>query len=105
MTTLSRNTGSDSLVIFGYRLVAIVTRFTPTFVVAGLTAVLVPLITVLMRKQRAIVARHMQRIQPDLQGRNLRRAVQKSYESYARYYIETFRLPLLNAKKFKLVYR
>ena len=99
MTTLSRKTGSDSLVIFGYRVVAIVTRFTPTFVVAGLTAVLVPIVTILMRKQRAIVARHMQRIQPDLQGRNLRRAVQKSYQSYARYYIETFRLPLLNAKK------
>ncbi len=52
-----------------------------------------------MRKKRAIVSRHMRRIQPELKERQIRRAVQKSYESYARYYIETFRLPLLNSKQ------
>ena len=52
-----------------------------------------------MRKKRAIVSRHMRRIQPQLSARQIRRAVQKSYESYARYYIETFRLPLLNSKQ------
>lgn len=66
-----------------------------------LASVLVPLISVMMRKQRPIVSHHLQRLQPGLRGRELRRAVQKSYQSYARYYIETFRLPALNAKKFK----
>ena len=52
-----------------------------------------------MRKQRPIVSHHLQRLQPELRGRELRRAVQKSYQSYARYYIETFRLPTLNSKR------
>ena len=75
------------------------TRISPKFVIAVLTAVLVPVVTIAMRKKRTIVSRHMRRIQPQLSDRYIRRAVQKSYESYARYYIETFRLPLLNAKQ------
>ena len=51
-----------------------------------------------MRKQRPIVARNMRRVNPELQGHKLRRAVRKSYESYARYFIETFRLPMLSKK-------
>ena len=74
-------------------------RISPKFVIAVLTAVLVPVVTIAMRKKRTIVSRHMRRIQPQLSDRHIRRAVQKSYESYARYYIETFRLPLLNAKQ------
>ena len=50
----------------------------------------------MIRAQRSTVARHMQRVQPELRGRALRRAVQKSFESYAHYYIETFRMPSLN---------
>lgn len=41
----------------------------------------------------------MRRINPQASARQIRRSVQKSYESYARYYIETFRLPLLNSKQ------
>ena len=99
MTSAPKKKSSDSLVVFGYRSVAALARVTPKFVIALLTAVLVPVVTILMRKKRAIVSRHMRRIQPQLSERQIRRAVQKSYESYARYYIETFRLPLLNSKQ------
>jgi len=99
VTSAPRKKSSDSLVIFGYRSVAVLARVTPKFVIAVLTAMLVPVVTIAMRKKRAIVSRHMQRVQPDLSERQIRRAVQKSYESYARYYIETFRLPLLNSKQ------
>ena len=99
MTSAPKKKSSDSLVVFGYRSVASLARVTPKFVIALLTAVLVPVVTILMRKKRAIVSRHMRRIQPQLSERQIRRAVQKSYESYARYYIETFRLPLLNSKQ------
>jgi len=95
----SHKTGSDLLIIYGYRFVTILTRLIPSFVVSMFASVLVPLISVMMRKQRPIVSHHLQRLQPGLRGRELRRAVQKSYQSYARYYIETFRLPALNAKK------
>ena len=99
MTSAPKKKSSDSLVVFGYRSVAALARVTPKFVIALLTAVLVPVVTISMRKKRAIVSRHMRRIQPQLSARQIRRAVQKSYESYARYYIETFRLPLLNSKQ------
>jgi len=99
VTSAPKKKSSDSLVVFGYRSVAALARVTPKFVIALLTAVLVPVVTISMRKKRAIVSRHMRRIQPQLSERQIRRAVQKSYESYARYYIETFRLPLLNSKQ------
>ncbi len=99
MTPAPKKKRSDSLVVFGYRCVAMLTRISPKFVIAVLTAVLVPVVTIAMRKKRTLVTRHMRRIQPQLSERHIRRAVQKSYESYARYYIETFRLPLLNAKQ------
>lgn len=99
MTSAPKKKSTDSLVVFGYRSVAALARVTPKFVIALLTAVLVPVMTIPMRKKRAIVSRHMRRIQPQLSERQIRRAVQKSYESYARYYIETFRLPLLNSKQ------
>ena len=99
MTPAPKKKRSDSLVVFGYRCVSMLARISPKFVIAVLTAVLVPVVTIAMRKKRTIVSRHMRRIQPQLSERHIRRAVQKSYESYARYYIETFRLPLLNAKQ------
>ena len=99
MTSAPKKKSSDSLVVFGYRSVASLARVTPKFVIALLTAVLIPVVTISMRKKRAIVSRHMRRIQPQLSERQIRRAVQKPYESYARYYIETFRLPLLNSKQ------
>jgi phosphatidylinositol dimannoside acyltransferase len=80
-------------------MIAVLARITPTFVIAMLTAVLVPVVTIPMRKKRAVVSRHMRRVQPELSDRQNRRAVQKSYESYARYYVETFRLPYLNSKQ------
>lgn len=57
------------------------------------------MVTIFLRKKRAVVSRHMRRINPQASARQIRRSVQKSYESYARYYIETFRLPLLNSKQ------
>ena len=99
MTPAPNKKRSDSSVVFGYGCVSMLARISPKFVIAVLTAVLVPVVTIAMRKKRTIVSRHMRRIQPQLSDRYIRRAVQKSYESYARYYIETFRLPLLNVKQ------
>ncbi len=48
--------------------------------------------------KRAIIERHLQRVNPKLRGASLRVAVQQAFDSYARYYVESFRLPSLNAK-------
>ena len=99
-TNPQQKTGSraDALIIFGYRVVSRLTKLIPPNFIAALSAVLVPIVCVFIRSKRDIVGRNMQRVDPSLSGRRLRRTVQKAYESYARYYIETFRLPGLNKK-------
>ena len=99
-TNPQQKTGSrtDALIIFGYRVVSRLTKLIPPNFIAALNAVLVPIVCLFIRSKREIVGHNMQRVDPTLSGRSLRRTVQKAYESYARYYIETFRLPGLNKK-------
>ncbi len=89
---------TDALTIFGYKFVSRLARIIPASAIAVATAVIVPVACAFMRKQRPIVARNMRRVNPELQGHKLRHTVRKSYESYARYFIETFRLPMLSKK-------
>lgn len=44
-------------------------------------------------KRRLLVARNLQRVDPSLRGLPLRRAVTATFESYAAYWLEAFRLP------------
>jgi lauroyl/myristoyl acyltransferase len=46
-------------------------------------------------RRRLLVARNLQRVDPSLQGLALRRAVNATFESYAAYWLEAFRLPKL----------
>jgi KDO2-lipid IV(A) lauroyltransferase len=89
---------TDALIIFGYKVVSRLAKIVPSVVVEILALVLVPAVCVLMRKQRPIVARNLKRVDPSLGGLKLRRAVRRSFESYTRYFIETFRLPALSKK-------
>ena len=45
-----------------------------------------------------MIERHLQRVDPTLRGLRLRRAVQESFDSYARYWIESFRLPAMSKR-------
>jgi KDO2-lipid IV(A) lauroyltransferase len=47
--------------------------------------------------RRDMITRHLRRADPTLRGTRLRRAVQESFDSYARYWLESFRLPYLTA--------
>ncbi|PHX93995.1 MAG: phosphatidylinositol mannoside acyltransferase [Acidimicrobium sp.] len=93
--TVSR---ADALLIFAYKFFSRLTKVMSPDLVARISAVLVPIVCVFMRKQRSIVARNIQRVNPDLRGRQLRRTVRMSYQSYARYFVETFRLPGLDKR-------
>ena len=46
-----------------------------------------------------MVARHQRRVRPELSGRALDRAVDAAFDSYARYWVESFRLPSLGAEE------
>jgi lauroyl/myristoyl acyltransferase len=48
-------------------------------------------------ERRAMIERHLRRVDPTLRGLRLRRAVQEAFDSYARYWLESFRLPNLSA--------
>lgn len=43
--------------------------------------------------RREQMARHLRRVRPDLQGAALDRATRDAFRSYARYWVESFRLP------------
>jgi len=47
----------------------------------------------LAKERRAQVERNLRRVDPTLSGDRLRRLVDETFESYARYYEESFRLP------------
>ena len=53
----------------------------------------------LSKERRMMVARHLQRAAPQLQGRALDRAVDATFGSYARYWVDSFRLPKLSVSK------
>jgi KDO2-lipid IV(A) lauroyltransferase len=46
-----------------------------------------------------MVERHLRRADPTLRGPALRRAVQQAFDSYAQYWVESFRLPGLSAEE------
>ncbi|MEI7547947.1 MAG: hypothetical protein WCK21_07815, partial [Actinomycetota bacterium] len=48
--------------------------------------------------KRAMIERHLQRVNPNLRGASLRVAVHQAFDSYAQYYMESFRLPSLSRK-------
>lgn len=54
-----------------------------------------------MADKRAIVERNLLRVQPHLRGPALSRAVYAAFDSYARYWVETFRLPSLSAREIR----
>jgi KDO2-lipid IV(A) lauroyltransferase len=45
--------------------------------------------------KRRMIARHLRRVNPGLHGNALRAAVQQAFDHYARYYIESFKLPTI----------
>jgi KDO2-lipid IV(A) lauroyltransferase len=88
----------DALTLAAYRLGAAGARFTPG-PLAEVTATAIGVsLAGIMRSRRSMVERHLRRIDPQLRGVALRRAVQASFDSYARYYVESFRLPSLSKR-------
>lgn len=51
------------------------------------------------KERRMLVARHLRRADPTLSGKSLDRAVDATFDSYARYWIDSFRLPQLSVEQ------
>jgi KDO2-lipid IV(A) lauroyltransferase len=49
-------------------------------------------------EKRAMIELHLRKADPTLKGLRLRRAVQEAFDSYARYWLESFRLPTMSKR-------
>jgi KDO2-lipid IV(A) lauroyltransferase len=88
----------DALTMLGYRAASVVARRTPASVAAGASFVAGGSLALALRDRRRIIERHFRRIDPNLDDRALRTAVTGAFNSYARYYLETLRLPALSSE-------
>jgi KDO2-lipid IV(A) lauroyltransferase len=88
---------TDSFTVGGYKLGSLIARATPGFVAQGTVSLLAPGVALSLRSKRAVIERNLQRVDPSLKGLALRRASQRAFDSYMRYYTESFRLPSLSA--------
>lgn len=85
--------------VTGYRLASLAVRGLP----AVAARVVAPTVgfgaSALSADKRAMITRHIRRADPTLGGMRLRRATQEAFDSYTRYFIESFRLPHLPARQ------
>ena len=89
---------TDALTIGAFRTGALAARALPGLAAASLVTPIGLSANFADAERRAMIARHLQRVDPTLSGLALRRAVQGAFDSYARYWIESFRLPRLSAR-------
>jgi KDO2-lipid IV(A) lauroyltransferase len=95
-TPLERFTGAAT--VGGYRTGALMARLLPGFMATGLAQPIGFGASFANVERREMIERHLQRINPELTGYRLRRASQDAFDSYARYWIESLRLPNVSAR-------
>ena len=95
MARSARQELNDTLVVGGYKLGSLLSKGVPGFLSSTVgTAVGLPA-SIGMRDKRKMVERHMRRVKPQATSWEIRRMTQQVFDSYARYYLESFRLPTL----------
>lgn len=92
----SRASANEAAVAKSFKLAAMLARPTPASVAHGAVHAVAPALRFAMRDARKMVERHIRRVDPTLTGFALNRAVRSAFRSYARYYVETFRLPTIS---------
>ena len=75
-----------------------IVRMMPGIVANGLANPLGLGANIVNPQRRAMIERHLRRVNPGWSRWELRRAVQGAFESYTRYWVESFRLPSLSAR-------
>lgn len=89
---------TGALTLGGYRMGSLVARATPAVVTRGTLSLLSPGVALSQPGRREMIERHLRRVDPSLGGLALRRASQRAFDSYLRYYAESFRLPSLSRR-------
>jgi phosphatidylinositol dimannoside acyltransferase len=89
---------ADALTVGSFRTGAAVARFVPGVVAEGLALPIGFGASFANAERRAMVERHMRRVNPNWPNVRIRQAVQGAFDSYTRYWIESLRLPSLSAR-------
>jgi len=87
-----------ALTLGGFRTGALLARAVPGFLADGLATPIGFGASFANAERRAMIERHLRRVKPEWSGWRVRRGVQEAFDSYARYWIESFRLPNLSAR-------
>jgi KDO2-lipid IV(A) lauroyltransferase len=93
-----RESRSDAFTVGSYKLASLLAQATPGPLAYATARVLGFTASASLQSRRAIIEHHIKRVRPDYSPTQVRRAVQGAFDSYARYYVESFRLPTLPAK-------
>jgi KDO2-lipid IV(A) lauroyltransferase len=89
---------SAAVAVGGFRTGALVARVLPGVVADGLATPIGFGASFANAERRAMIERHLRRVDPTLTGWRLRQAVQAAFDSYARYWIESLRLASLSPR-------
>ena len=95
MTSTPRQEISDTLVVGSYKLGSLLSKGIPGFLSGTMGSIIGVPASLGMRDKRKMVERHMRRVRPTASPIEIRRLTQQVFDSYARYYLESFRLPTL----------
>jgi phosphatidylinositol dimannoside acyltransferase len=89
---------SAAVAVGGFRTGALVARVLPRIVADALATPIGFGASFANAERRAMIERHLRRVDPTLAGWRLRQAVQAAFDSYARYWIESLRLASLSPR-------
>ena len=89
----------DSATVSGYKIGSVLSRTVPSPLTGPLGSLLGFPASLSMRSKRAMVERHMRRLRPEARSWEIRRLAQSVFDNYARYYVESFRLPGLSSQQ------
>jgi KDO2-lipid IV(A) lauroyltransferase len=89
---------ADAATVAGFKLGSLAAKMMPAPVAAAAASSLGFGASLASLERRQMIQRHLKRVNPRLTGTALRVATQAAFDSYARYYMESFRLPALSRR-------
>ena len=92
MATL-RESATDTFTVGAYKMASLFAQLTPGPLAYASARLIGYTASASLQSRRSIIERHIRRVKPNFDKRQLRAAVQGAFDSYARYYVESFRLP------------
>jgi KDO2-lipid IV(A) lauroyltransferase len=90
---IERTKLSDAATLAGFRFGSLAARLVPAPIAAAAASSIGFGASFASVERRLMIQRHLKRVNPRLAGTPLRVATQAAFDSYARYYMDSFRLP------------